>query len=176
MKIRAHSATVRGKVDQRSGASPLIKSGGDLVLVERGQPRLIVMRCPCGCNDDLVINLDRRVGPAWRFYASARGPTLFPSYWRDTKCKSHFILWNGQIYWCYGKEESQSDTRSWTVDAATEQSVLAALPRDRFTRYEAIAEEIQLVPWDVLQACWQLELRKLVERRPGVWRGEFRRV
>ena len=37
------------------------KSLGEFVIVERGKPRLIVMRCPCGCGDHLFINVDERL-------------------------------------------------------------------------------------------------------------------
>jgi hypothetical protein len=58
-----------------------------------------VLSCPCGCGDEISVNLDPRTGPAWRTYQTARGFTLFPSIWRESGCKSHFIIWEDRILW-----------------------------------------------------------------------------
>jgi hypothetical protein len=143
-----------GKVSSRDEAGTMLSEAGDAVVVERGRPRLLILRCPCGCGDDLLINLDRRSGAAWQCYRNRKGLTLFPSYWRDNKCGSHFILWNNRIYWCRGWESEESD--SWDVSNEIEDKVYAALPMEQFIGYEQIAEILDLIPWEVLQACRQL--------------------
>src|ERR1051326_4512221 len=112
---------------------------------------MLILRCPCGCGDDLLVNLDTRVGHAWRYYSTRRGLTLFPSYWREGNCGSHFIIWNDHIYWCYGRESDD-----WSVSEAIEEAVLAALPDDRFVNYVDLADRLGLIPWEALQACRQL--------------------
>lgn len=62
MKIRVNKILFRGKVETRDAAGPILKHSGEFVIVEREKPRLIILRCPCGCGDDLLINVDDRVG------------------------------------------------------------------------------------------------------------------
>ena len=69
----------------------------------------------------LTINLDRRIGPAWRFYQDATTINMNPAVWRTTGCKSHFFVWRSRIYWCYGHEEMEA------TDEAFEQVVLRRL-------------------------------------------------
>lgn len=173
MKMRSNKAIFRGTADNRDSAVALLKYPGDFAIVERGIPRMAIMRCPCGCQDNLLINFDSRVGPAWRFYWKRKRFTLFPSYWRDSACGSHFILWNDQIYWCSGWETSESNT--WYVEGDLEQTVLSSLPSDHFISYERMADQLQLIPWDVLQACRQLVKRGLAYQNSRTKQPEFRR-
>lgn len=172
MKIRVNKIVFKGKVERRDNAGANLVSSGDYVIVERGQARLIVMRCPCGCGDDLLINVDKRVGPAWRFYRNQYGMTLYPSYWRDTACESHFIVWNNNIYWCHGWETEDSD--KWSVSSDIEQAVLNNLSKEHFIKYYDLAEKLDLIPWEVLQACRQLASRGLVESGKKERYSEFR--
>src|SRR4051812_45982925 len=96
----ATKARLRGSVASRDDARPQLQEAGDVVLVERGCLRSAVIKCPCGCGEELVINLDRRVGPAWRLYRDERGLTLYPSVWRDSGCCTHFILWHDTVFMC----------------------------------------------------------------------------
>src|SRR5689334_15444381 len=95
-----------GIVASRDDARPLLQKAGDVVLVERGVPRSAILKCPCGCGEDLVLNLDRRLGRAWRLYRDRRGLTLYPSVWRESGCRSHFILWHDDIFMCNTRWES----------------------------------------------------------------------
>ena len=97
---RANKISFTGKFSSRDEAGASLKMSGDTALVHRGVARMLLMNCPCGCGDVLVINLDSRAGPAWRIYRRGEAISLYPSYWRDTKCESHFILWRNIIYWC----------------------------------------------------------------------------
>ena len=87
-------------------------------------------------------------------YRNRKGLSLYPSYWRDAGCGSHFIVWNSQIYWCLGWESEESD--EWCVTPEIEEKVYAALPDDWFINYEDIAKQLDLIPWEALQACRQL--------------------
>lgn len=166
MSLRVKQIVFRGEVASRDAAATLLSKSGDTVLVKRGKPRLLVMRCPCGCGDDLLVNLDRQAGPAWQHYYNLRGLTLYPSYWRNDRCGSHFIIWNSHIYWCYGWETE--DSNDWYVPTALEDTVLSVLPENRFVSYEEIAGQLDLIPWEVLQACHQLVKhgKAVPEKRP----------
>ena len=151
-------------------AAAALKSPGDAAIVQRGLPRMLLLNCPCGCGDSLVINLDRRAGAAWRLYRRGAAVTLFPSYWRDTKCGSHFILWNSKVYWCDWDDES-----IWSNSNDIEGRVLQALSSE-FVNYEQLAESLQEIPWDVLQACHALVRKGDAVMNVPRRKGEFRRT
>jgi len=134
--------------------------------VVRGVPRSIVMACPDGCGELLPINLDRRVGKAWRTYDTGQDFTIFPSVWRDTGCRAHFIVWRDKILW--------PDARGTTEPVFDEgflSSVLGRLSNSGFTSFETIAEDLHMIPWEALWACKALvRQRRAVEGKHGVFR------
>ncbi len=71
-----------------------------LAVVERGRPRSVVLQCPCGCGELLVLNVDRAAGSAWRLRRREGRITLMPSVWRTSGCRSHFILWENRVWLC----------------------------------------------------------------------------
>ena len=80
-----------GVVSSRGDAAGYLKVPGDAALVERGRPRLLLLACPCGCGEQLPVNLDGRAGPAWRYYKNERtGLTLYPSVWREKRLPQSF--------------------------------------------------------------------------------------
>ena len=56
-----------GDAEYRDQAEATLKAPGDASMVFRARPRSIVMACPDGCGETLVINLDSRADKAWRF-------------------------------------------------------------------------------------------------------------
>lgn len=59
------------------------------------------MICPCGCGDRLAVVLLKGVKPRWDVHISSKGhPSLHPSIWRSSGCRSHFWLRDGRIIWC----------------------------------------------------------------------------
>lgn len=167
MKQRAKRIVFKGQVERRHEANAMLSEPGATVLVHRGVARSLAMACPDGCGEQLTINLDGRAGPAWRIYASEQGVSVFPSVWRDTGCRSHFIVWRSKIYWC---DWDELDTPS----EETVQQVLAALPYE-FTPYTELADSLGLVPWTVLTAGRRLVQLQLAERGHGDQQGSFRR-
>lgn len=153
-------------------ALPLLREPGDTVLIHRSVDRSLVMRCPCGCGDDLVLNLDSRAGPAWRLYARAGKLTVFPSYWRNSGCESHFIIWKDRIYWCGGRDDDEYGY----ADSTLEQEILAKTPSSRFVEYRELAEVLDAIPWDVLWVCRVLVKRGLLQEQPGKVTGRFRAI
>jgi hypothetical protein len=160
----------RGSVASRDDARSFLVAPGDVVLVERGRPRSLVMNCPCGCRDEIVINLDDRVGFPWRLYQDSRGLTLFPSVWRESGCRSHFIVWHDAVLMCGG---------IWTAEEPTDQSfeerVLALIPTDRCRSFDEMAYSIGAIPWSVLATCRKLARQGLVREGTGKLEGSFQR-
>jgi hypothetical protein len=163
---------LRGTVASRGAASALLQTPGDAVIVERGDPRLLVLACPCGCGEVYPVNLDPRSGPAWRLYRRKNvGLSVFPSVWRDTGCRSHYIIWRGEILLFGSDREDRLDVG---VEGYGE---LGSAILDRlgptFMPFAEIAEHLQAVPWDVLYVCRQLVSEGKAAEGAGKQRGAF---
>ena len=150
----------------------LLERSGDFVLVCRGVLRSFVMRCPDGCGEALTINLDPRSGKAWRFYRKQMQASLFPSVWRDTGCRSHFIVWSHTILWCGGRWDDSEVPRLGPVDLRSR--VLNHCDAT-WRHFAAIAEDLGEVPWDINRECDDLVRRGgLLVEGAGNLRGHFR--
>ncbi|MER8445022.1 DUF6527 family protein [Mesorhizobium sp. M1066] len=148
--------SLKAEVASRIGAAELLKEPGDAVLVARGRPRWLLLRCPCGCGEEIPLNLDNRAGKAWRLYdAQSEGLTVFPSVWRDTGCKSHFVIWRGHIL-MFGLGRKRYSPRQELDLATLGRRVLSAWPASGFTSYVEVADRLREIPWDVLEACRDL--------------------
>jgi hypothetical protein len=60
-----------------------------------------VFICPCGCKADVWLNLlgheDR---PTWTVEGmNGRKADITPSVWRQTGCRSHFLIKQGRLIW-----------------------------------------------------------------------------
>lgn len=145
----------RGTVERFSDASALLNAPGDYVYVVRGVPRSIVMQCPDGCGEVITVNLDRRTGPAWRLFKQGDRVTIYPSVWKETGCKAHFIVWNNRLLWCDLYERANWENESLVA------AVRRALPRAGSSpvHFEEVALQLEAVPWEALWACQTLERR-----------------
>lgn len=166
-----------GTVSTRGEASAHLKSPGDAVLIERENPRWLLLSCPCGCREELPINLDPRAGPAWRLYGTRQlGLSLFPSVWRETGCKSHFIIWRDRLFLFGQKEEDLDDSLQEDGTAPLIDVVRERLPGAGLVSYTEIAEALSVVPWDVLSVCRRLVRVGLAREGKGKRRGSFGRA
>lgn len=166
-----------GTVTSRGEASSHLKSAGDAVLVERGRPRLLLISCPCGCGEEFPINLDSRAGPAWRLYRNAHaGISVFPSVWRESGCKSHYIIWRNMIL-LFGHNEAEFDAVAQGDEvSALSEALLGRLPINGLTPFAELAESLNAIPWDVLMACRRLVREGLAREGSGKHRGAFGRA
>jgi hypothetical protein len=165
--------TIRTRVSSRGEASAHLKEPGDAVIVDRQGPRWLILKCPCGCGAELPVNLDRRSGPAWRLYMSRKGVSVYPSVWRDTDCKSHFIIWRNKILMLGPQYDD-----SWLDETDPAENELAQRVLDALTTHGQSAEEVSdqipgSVPWDVLRCCQRLSRSGLVIEGHGQERGRF---
>lgn len=148
----------RGTVTSKGAAGPLLTAPCDVVLVERGHPRLLVMACPCGCGTEAIANLDPKSGPAWRMYRTRQGFSLYPSVIRDSGCGSHFVIWNSRFLMLH--DDSSLD---FSPDTRLENQVRQELSLRRTSHYIEIADALGEVPWSVLTALRSL-MRQCVVR------------
>jgi hypothetical protein len=166
----ANSIRWCGSVASRDEARPFLAAPGDVVLVERGCPRSLVIKCPCGCGEELVINLDNRIGSAWRLYRDKRGLTLFPSVWRESGCQSHFIIWHDAVLMC--NADWITDEK---MDPEFEERVFSEFTAGRCRSFDEVAKAIDEIPWSVLATCRTLARRGLLREVTGSLQGCFQR-
>lgn len=63
--------------------------------------------CPCGCGDVIELMLIPEATPHWRLIIGTdKKPSLKPSVWRNTGCRSHFWLRGGSVEWCKSRESN----------------------------------------------------------------------
>jgi hypothetical protein len=172
--MRRFALNLRGTVPYRSEASALLTSPGDAVLVERGRPRLLVMLCPCGCNEHLPINLDPRAGAAWSIQSSpSTGISIFPSVWRKSGCNSHFIVWRNRVFLFAEYDDEFELTLSPREKKRLEKKLTRALPSNGLKSVSELSAELHELPWDVLVICRELARRGLARQGNGTHRGSF---
>lgn len=73
----------------------------NLVLMRDGDDDWSVgLQCPCGCGERLEMMVLKGVPPRRDVKTDNRGrPTLHPSVWLRTGCRSHFSVRRGKILW-----------------------------------------------------------------------------
>jgi len=92
-------SVVRDQAAARAAAT----SNACIAIIERGVPRWAVFRCPDGCGELVSVNLDSRAGPHWRLVRERDTITLIPSVWRESGCRSHFIIWKNRVWLSRGQ-------------------------------------------------------------------------
>ncbi len=167
----ARTLRLCGRAEYRDQAEQLVKKPGDAALVYRGQLRSVLMKCPDGCGETLVVNLDPRAGKAWRLDMRGGDPTIYPSVWRDGGCRSHFIVWRGRILWCDRWEHGNVEP---AYDAALEERIYRVVNDRQFRSAEDIASQVDEIPWEVLRAARRLVQRGYFESGVGQQRDWFR--
>ena len=175
--MKCLTLSLKSIVESRGEVGSQLVAPGDTVLIIREQPRWMILKCPCGCDDEIPLNLDLRAGKAWRIYGVRDEQlTLFPSVWRDTGCLSHFIIWSGQILLFGGKEHHPYRSPVHPDLPALVTRVHESWPQDGWVQVAEVADLLGEIPWDVLDACrYLVRAGALVEGR-GQLRSNFRRL
>ena len=58
-----------------------------------------LMKCPCGCNEKIMLNLMDDATPYWKVEIEGSKVSISPSIWRKVNCKSHFWFTNSRVNW-----------------------------------------------------------------------------
>lgn len=114
--------------ESQAEARSLARGTNRLFIVQRGISRSVVFECPSGCGDILTINVDPKAGKAWRMRLKEGTLTLLPSVWRSTGCRSHFILWRNQVWWC-GLDRASPWPREMDEELRTDSDAIRTEPR-----------------------------------------------
>jgi hypothetical protein len=153
-----------------------VRKPGDTLIVERGRPRNLVICCPCGCGEKFPVNLDERVGPAWRLWQNQRPSwtTVFPSVWRDTGCRSHFIIWRGSILLFDSDRQPDGPALTTEEHQQNAREIVARLRGRGFVAGESLAQEMGMDPWDVFSTCNLLSQQGLIAEGRGRRKSQYR--
>lgn len=101
LKMRENMLPPRRIIIVEADTPPLRLPWRDLVLAREGnEDWAVAFRCPCGCGTRLELMVLHEVKPNWSISIEQGGrPTLSPSIWLKSGCKSHFWLRNGRVIW-----------------------------------------------------------------------------
>ena len=69
-------------------------------VIGKDDPWLIIFLCPCGCGEELILNMMEEEQPRWTLKNEGKRFDLFPSVNRVKGCKSHFWIKQGEVVWC----------------------------------------------------------------------------
>jgi hypothetical protein len=70
------------------------------IIGEKRYKWLAVLICPCGCSDQIQLNLLQEGNPCWKVIKHwDKSVSIFPSIWRTIGCKSHFTIRKGTVSW-----------------------------------------------------------------------------
>ncbi len=164
---------LKAVVSSRGDVGSHLRKPNDAVLVSRGEPRWLILSCPCGCGEQFPINLDPRSGKAWRIYnAGRKDMTVFPSVWRDTGCQSHYIIWRGQVHF-FGRSFEEEGKVSLELGHLM-RPVLQKLSASTWRSFIEVADELGEIPWDVLDVCRDLVRAGNAEEGEGKLKSHFR--
>lgn len=68
---------------------------------EDGEDWAVGFMCPCGCGKKLELLLVKEASPNWKLTIDASNkPSLHPSVWLKSGCRSHFWMRKGKVVWC----------------------------------------------------------------------------
>jgi Family of unknown function (DUF6527) len=172
--MRPQFIRFQATVSARREAAGYLKAPGDAVLIQRGRPRWLLLSCPCGCGEEFPINLDPRAGPAWRLYGNVQSQlTVFPSVWRESGCKSHYVVWRSRIYLFSRFGDEFENAEEPNEIALLTEAVRGRLRKNSFLPFAEIAESLNAVPWDVLMVCRGLTRKGIAREGKNNQRGSF---
>jgi hypothetical protein len=87
--------------EDRSAAANAARRNGVAALVRvADRDKWLLLRCPCGCGQQIALNLMHSHNPFWRIEVRSRASfSVHPSV-DSTTCGAHFWLRDGRVIWC----------------------------------------------------------------------------
>ena len=77
-----------------------IKDDHFIVVKYKRKKYWVLFKCPCGCGHVISLSLQKHHRPCWSLKVKHGRPSLTPSIWQISGCKSHFFITNGVVQWC----------------------------------------------------------------------------
>jgi len=72
-----------------------------IVIIGGDEPKWLLLRCPCGCGEELRIPLMKNHTPHWDIFEETKNTiTVFPSInIKHPGCGAHFWIRNNKVEW-----------------------------------------------------------------------------
>ncbi|MGB9498699.1 MAG: DUF6527 family protein [Dissulfuribacterales bacterium] len=84
-----------------------INEANIFVVGGRTYQKWAYLRCPCGCNEIIMLSLAKTRKPNWSVRMDfLNRPTIYPSIWQTSGCRSHFWVQEGAVNWCKNTDET----------------------------------------------------------------------
>lgn len=97
---REHRYTLAVFEDRSAAVSAARLPGAAAIVRSGGKHKWLLFTCPCGCQQQIALNLMDGHSPRWRVdVQSPRSFTVHPSI-DATACGAHFWLRGGVVIWC----------------------------------------------------------------------------
>ena len=78
----------------------ILKTNIVYVVGEKSFVKWAYLKCPCGCNDSIMLSLNKNIYPSWSVKQDKLGrATISPSVNKLEGCKSHFLIKKGRLIW-----------------------------------------------------------------------------
>lgn len=72
------------------------------VVGEKNYVKWAYLKCPCGCNDLIMLSLYNSKYPSWSVKQDKLGrASITPSINKLDGCKSHFLIKKGKLIWAH---------------------------------------------------------------------------
>jgi hypothetical protein len=99
--VKLSNKFILKEFEARSDAIQAAMNPGVAAVVRSGdQRKWILLMCPCGCKNQIALNLMKTHTPYWRLEVRANDTfSIYPSVDSQT-CGAHFWIKNGQVIWC----------------------------------------------------------------------------
>jgi len=93
--------------------------------------------------------------------------------WRESGCRSHYIIWRDRIY-LFSRYEDDFETAEEPDEIASlTEAVRGRLQKNTLIPFADIAEKLDAVPWDVLMICRGLVRKGTAREGKDKQRGSF---
>ena len=70
-----------------------------IVVGNRNNPKWVHFLCPCGCKNQISLNLMKSYYPRWKLKFNAdNSVSIYPSV-DNSSCGSHFWIKHNKVYW-----------------------------------------------------------------------------
>ena len=78
----------------------LLKTDIIYVVGDKNFVKWAYLKCPCGCDDVIMLSLNLKNYPSWSIRQDKLGrATITPSIKKLDGCKSHFLIKKGDLIW-----------------------------------------------------------------------------
>ncbi len=100
LTISNKAENLRFRIEYVEDLPNLISNNSIFIVQDGNEPDLLVFKCPCGCDANIMLNLLKDASPRWNYEIfEEKYINISPSIWKKSGCKSHFFVVRSNIKW-----------------------------------------------------------------------------